>query len=83
MCSVIVVTIFDRFSVLLQVEEYRQRLDEIMLKSEDGIPLLPELYAVPPELVSDNFSLCISNHIEGQLSTRDHRSHLVEFLFCF
>ncbi|PVD34258.1 hypothetical protein C0Q70_05526 [Pomacea canaliculata] len=34
-----------------QVEEYRQRLDEIMLKSEDGIPLLPELYAVPPELV--------------------------------
>ena len=36
----------------VQVEEYKQRLDAVMLKTEDGIPIMPELYSVPAELVS-------------------------------
>ncbi|XP_076446610.1 putative phosphorylase b kinase regulatory subunit alpha isoform X2 [Babylonia areolata] len=30
-----------------QVEEYKKRLDSVMVKSEDGIPMMPELYKVP------------------------------------
>ncbi|BFZ14815.1 hypothetical protein BsWGS_17852 [Bradybaena similaris] len=34
-----------------QVETYQIKLDEVLLKSEDGIPIVPELYTVPKELV--------------------------------
>lgn len=37
--------------IFLQVEKYQKKLDEVLLKSEDGIPTVPELYAVPKELV--------------------------------
>ena len=33
------------------MEEYRTRLDAVMVKGEDGIPLVPELYSVPGEQV--------------------------------
>ncbi|XP_050302994.1 probable phosphorylase b kinase regulatory subunit alpha isoform X1 [Anthonomus grandis grandis] len=35
--------------------EYSERLDEIMIKTEDGIKLVPELYAVPAELVAAEY----------------------------
>lgn len=30
-----------------QVEEYSQALDEILIKTDDGLKLMPEMYAVP------------------------------------
>ncbi|KAL8604077.1 hypothetical protein ACOMHN_024902 [Nucella lapillus] len=30
-----------------QVDKYKKRLDAVMVKSEDGIPMMPELYKVP------------------------------------
>lgn len=37
--------------LFLQVEEYREALEGIMIKQKDGIRLLPELYSVPPDKV--------------------------------
>ncbi|KAK3100518.1 hypothetical protein FSP39_021212 [Pinctada imbricata] len=34
-----------------QVDKFRDKLDKILLKSEDGIPLVPELYSVPRDKV--------------------------------
>ncbi|XP_070197407.1 probable phosphorylase b kinase regulatory subunit alpha isoform X7 [Littorina saxatilis] len=36
-----------------QADKYRQKLDEVMLKTDDGIPYMPELYAVPAEVVHE------------------------------
>ena len=36
----------------LQVDEYMEALEEIMIKREDGIRLMPEMYAVPGDKVS-------------------------------
>ena len=38
--------------VSLQVQEYREALEAIMIKQKDGIRLLPELYSVPPDKVT-------------------------------
>ncbi|KAL1509746.1 hypothetical protein ABEB36_004437 [Hypothenemus hampei] len=35
--------------------EYSERLDKIMIKTEDGIKLVPELYAVPAEMVAAEY----------------------------
>lgn len=35
-----------------QVDEYMEALEELMIKREDGIRLMPELYAVPADKVS-------------------------------
>ncbi|CAL1539769.1 unnamed protein product [Lymnaea stagnalis] len=40
-----------------QVNEYKLKLDKVLLKSEDGIPIVPELYAVPKELVDKEYEL--------------------------
>lgn len=34
---------------------YTDMLEEIMIKTEDGIKLVPELYAVPPQLVDEEY----------------------------
>ena len=39
---------------ITQVEEYMEALEEIMIKREDGIRLMPEMYAVPGDKVSQN-----------------------------
>ncbi|XP_067663658.1 probable phosphorylase b kinase regulatory subunit alpha isoform X3 [Haliotis asinina] len=38
-----------------RVEKYRQRLDEVMMKTEDGVPIMPELYYVPGDKVDDEY----------------------------
>ncbi|XP_059170529.1 probable phosphorylase b kinase regulatory subunit alpha isoform X3 [Physella acuta] len=38
-----------------QVNEYKKKLDEVLLKTEDGIPIVPELYAVPKDLVDKEY----------------------------
>ena len=34
-----------------QVDKYVKKLDAVLLKNEEGIPIVPELYAVPKDLV--------------------------------
>lgn len=36
----------------VQVQEYRDALEEVLIRGKPGIRLMPELYAVPPEKVS-------------------------------
>lgn len=36
----------------VQVQEYREALEEVLIKGKNGVPLLPELYSVPPDKVS-------------------------------
>ncbi|XP_071088484.1 probable phosphorylase b kinase regulatory subunit alpha isoform X8 [Haliotis cracherodii] len=38
-----------------RVEKYRQRLDDVMMKTEDGVPIMPELYYVPGDKVDDEY----------------------------
>lgn len=40
------------FSFFLQVQEYREALDAVLIKGKNGVPLLPELYSVPPDKAS-------------------------------
>jgi len=37
---------------LLQVEEYSMALEEVLIKKEDGMKYMPELYAVPADKVN-------------------------------
>ncbi|KAH0999733.1 hypothetical protein HUJ04_008118 [Dendroctonus ponderosae] len=52
-CYLIIDSFFagDRGSAL----EYIERLEEIMIKTEDGVKLVPELYGVPAELVAGEY----------------------------
>lgn len=36
---------------IIQVQEYQEALEGILIKQKDGISLLPELYSVPSEKV--------------------------------
>ena len=38
-----------------QVQEYMEALEEVMIKREDGIRLMPELYAVPADKVDEEY----------------------------
>uniref|UniRef100_A0A4W4ERR7 Phosphorylase b kinase regulatory subunit n=1 Tax=Electrophorus electricus TaxID=8005 RepID=A0A4W4ERR7_ELEEL len=38
-----------------QVQEYRDALEAIMIKGKDGLRLAPELYAVPPDKVDEEY----------------------------
>ncbi|XP_046368664.1 probable phosphorylase b kinase regulatory subunit alpha isoform X4 [Haliotis rufescens] len=38
-----------------RVEKYRQRLDDVMMKTEDGVPIMPELYYVPGDKVDEEY----------------------------
>lgn len=35
----------------MQVQEYQEALEAILIKQKDGIRLVPELYSVPPDKV--------------------------------
>ncbi|KAM5197598.1 phosphorylase b kinase regulatory subunit alpha, skeletal muscle isoform 4-T14 [Hipposideros larvatus] len=38
-----------------QVQEYREALEEVLIKGKNGVPLLPELYSVPPDKVDEEY----------------------------
>nr|XP_035937930.1 phosphorylase b kinase regulatory subunit alpha, skeletal muscle isoform [Halichoerus grypus] len=38
-----------------QVEEYREALEAVLIKGKNGVPLLPELYSVPPDRVDEEY----------------------------
>jgi len=38
----------------VQVEEYSAALEEVLIKKEDGMKYMPELYAVPANKVSQH-----------------------------
>lgn len=35
----------------VQVQEYREALEGVLIRAKNGIKLVPELYSVPPEKV--------------------------------
>jgi len=37
--------------VVVQVQEYQEALEGILIKQKDGLRLVPELYSVPPDKV--------------------------------
>ncbi|XP_048459198.1 phosphorylase b kinase regulatory subunit alpha, liver isoform-like isoform X1 [Rhincodon typus] len=37
----------------VQIEEYREALEETLIRGQNGVRLIPELYAVPPEKVDE------------------------------
>lgn len=39
------------------VSEYAHKLEEVMVKGEDGVKLVPELYTVPQECVNDEYKV--------------------------
>lgn len=40
-----------KFCSFIQVQEYQEALEGILIKQKDGIRLVPELYSVPPDKV--------------------------------
>lgn len=38
-----------------QVQEYREALEEVLIKDKNGVPLLPELYSVPLDKVDEEY----------------------------
>ncbi|XP_039600948.1 phosphorylase b kinase regulatory subunit alpha, liver isoform-like isoform X3 [Polypterus senegalus] len=40
----------------VQVQEYREALDGILIRGKNGIRLLPELYTVPPDKVEEEYN---------------------------
>ncbi|XP_012881982.1 PREDICTED: phosphorylase b kinase regulatory subunit alpha, liver isoform [Dipodomys ordii] len=40
---------------IVQVQEYREALDGILIRGKDGIHLVPELYAIPPDKVDEEY----------------------------
>ncbi|XP_029000119.1 phosphorylase b kinase regulatory subunit alpha, liver isoform isoform X2 [Betta splendens] len=40
----------------VQVQEYREALEGILIRMKNGIKLVPELYSVPPEKVDEEYS---------------------------
>ncbi|XP_053160587.1 phosphorylase b kinase regulatory subunit alpha, liver isoform isoform X7 [Hemicordylus capensis] len=40
---------------LIQVQEYREALEAILIRKKNGILLMPELYAVPPDKVNEEY----------------------------
>uniref|UniRef100_F1M1C9 Phosphorylase b kinase regulatory subunit n=1 Tax=Rattus norvegicus TaxID=10116 RepID=F1M1C9_RAT len=39
----------------VQVQEYREALEGILIRGKDGIHLVPELYAIPPDKVDEEY----------------------------
>uniref|UniRef100_A0A8D1M1W5 Phosphorylase b kinase regulatory subunit n=1 Tax=Sus scrofa TaxID=9823 RepID=A0A8D1M1W5_PIG len=39
----------------VQVQEYREALEGILIRGKDGIRLVPELYAIPPDKVDEEY----------------------------
>jgi len=45
---------FRAVSCVLQVEEFSAALEEVLVKKEDGMKYMPELYAVPADKVNES-----------------------------
>jgi len=57
----------------MQVEEYSNALEEVLIKREDGMKYMPELYAVPSDKV----------HLYTLLVLYCYGCWSVTFLFCY
>ncbi|XP_030582000.1 phosphorylase b kinase regulatory subunit alpha, liver isoform isoform X2 [Archocentrus centrarchus] len=44
------------FSDQVQVQEYREALEGVLIRGKNGIKLVPELYSVPPDKVDEEYS---------------------------
>lgn len=44
---------------MLQVQEYQEALEGILIKQKDGVRLVPELYSVPAEKVLETQRCCV------------------------
>ncbi|ERE65552.1 phosphorylase b kinase regulatory subunit alpha, skeletal muscle isoform isoform 2 [Cricetulus griseus] len=45
----------DGYKTPKEVQEYREALDAVLIKGKNGVPLLPELYSVPPDRVDEEY----------------------------
>ncbi|XP_034884654.1 phosphorylase b kinase regulatory subunit alpha, skeletal muscle isoform isoform X7 [Mirounga angustirostris] len=45
----------DGYKTPKEVEEYREALEAVLIKGKNGVPLLPELYSVPPDRVDEEY----------------------------
>lgn len=63
-----------------RVSEYANKLEELMVKGEDGVKLVPELYTVPQECVNDEYKVPGSalrkavGRVRNELETEAHVS---------
>ncbi|XP_012675197.1 phosphorylase b kinase regulatory subunit alpha, liver isoform isoform X2 [Clupea harengus] len=53
----------------VQVQEYREALDEVLIRGKNGIRLMPELYAVPADKVEEEYRIprTVDRVASGQL----------------
>lgn len=53
----------------VQVQEYKEALDEVLIRGKNGIRLMPELYAVPADKVEDEYRIphSVDRVADGQL----------------
>ncbi|XP_023986810.1 phosphorylase b kinase regulatory subunit alpha, skeletal muscle isoform isoform X4 [Physeter macrocephalus] len=45
----------DGYKTPKEVQEYREALEAVLIKGKNGVPLLPELYSVPPGKVDEEY----------------------------
>ncbi|XP_072370519.1 phosphorylase b kinase regulatory subunit alpha, liver isoform-like isoform X1 [Scyliorhinus torazame] len=53
----------------IQIEEYREALEEILIRGQNGVRLVPELYAVPLEKVDEEYQSphTVDRTVKGKL----------------
>ena len=69
--------VFTEWVMLTQVELYTKRLDEVMIKRDDGIRIMPELYIVPSDKVAEEKRLpkSVDRHHGGKVSVPLSHTH--------
>ncbi|XP_061034013.1 phosphorylase b kinase regulatory subunit alpha, skeletal muscle isoform isoform X5 [Eubalaena glacialis] len=45
----------DGYKTPKEVQEYREALEAVLIKGKNGVPLLPELYSVPPDKIDEEY----------------------------
>ncbi|CAN7993482.1 unnamed protein product [Ixodes hexagonus] len=55
-CYLVIDACFRGEPLHLQVEEYSDALEQLLLRTEDGLKLVPEMYAVPPDKVEAEYN---------------------------
>nr|XP_020016982.1 phosphorylase b kinase regulatory subunit alpha, liver isoform isoform X4 [Castor canadensis] len=74
----------------VQVQEYREALEGILIRSKDGIHLVPELYAIPPDKgflatgeidpLNRRFSTSVKPDVVVQVTVLAENNHIKELL---
>ncbi|XP_052026561.1 phosphorylase b kinase regulatory subunit alpha, liver isoform isoform X2 [Apodemus sylvaticus] len=74
----------------VQVQEYREALEGILIRGKDGIHLVPELYAIPPDKgflatgeidpLNRRFSTSVKPDVVVQVAVLAENSHIKELL---